>query len=146
MVFETGKLYWVPKDNAIVEYLGAAAGGQQHVSNKTTGTPLTVKTADLKPLDEQAYNHFMEEYKSQGLNMTDVWKMDDAYRGNITNKITPLFSNFTLESPEQFEDWRDNRFDMHNRAPPDLVEAVEKDNTMYWVLGGILALVFVNYK
>ena len=146
MVFETGKLYWVPKDNAIVEYLGTAAGGQQQVSNKTTGNPLTVKTAELKPLDEQAYNHFMEEYKSQGLNMTDVWKMDATYRGNLTNKITPIFTDFTLESEEQFDDWRDRTFDMHNRPPPEVIAAAEKDNTMYWVLGGILALVFVNYK
>ena len=145
MVFKTGGLYWVPKDNAIVEYLGAAAGGQQNVSNKTTGNPLTVKTADLRPLDEQAYNHFMEEYKSQGLNMTDVWKMDATYRGNLTNKITPIFTDFTLESEEQFDDWRDRTFDMHNRVPDVVVEA-EKDNTMYWIIGGILALVFVNYK
>ena len=145
MGFERGQLYWLPKNGTIVEYIGAAAGGQQNVKEKESGNPLTVKTDELKPLDEAAYNRFLEEFKSQGLNMTDIWNMDESYRGVVQGRIQNIFPDFTLESEQQFEDWRDDMFDMHNRAPPVVTEA-SKDNTMYWVIGGILALVLVNYK
>ena len=77
--------------------------------------------------------------------MTDIWNMDESYRGVVQGRIQNIFPDFTLESEQQFEDWRDDMFDMHNRAPPVVTEA-SKDNTMYWVIGGILALVLVNYK
>ena len=147
MVFERGHLYWLPKNGTVVEYIGASAGGQQNVTDKVTGDPLTVLTADLAPLDEAAYNQFMEAYEKRGgIPMSEMFEQPAEVRGSIAADLQTIFPDFTLASEDQFEDWRDNRFHMRNTVPPEVAEAEKADNTMYWVIGGILALVLVNNK
>ena len=146
MGFERGQLYWLPKNGTVVEYVGAAAGGQQNVTNKETGDHLTVKTAELAPLDEAAYKHFLEEYEKQaGAKLSTVWEMDDKSRDTIQGEIQNVYPDFTLESEQQFEDWRDDMFHMHNQRP-QVAEAIEQDNTIQWVIGGLLAVFLVTYK
>jgi len=146
MPFERGQLYWLPKNGTVVEYVGAAAGGQQNVTNKETGDPLTVKTAELSVLDEAAYRKFMAEYEAKGgVPMSEIWEQPKQVRAGITQSIQTIFPDFTLESEEQFEDWRDAMFHMRQNTP-EVTTALKEDNTMTYVIGGLLALFLLTYK
>ena len=146
MPFERGQLYWLPKNGTVVEYVGAAAGGQQNVTNKETGDPLTVKTAELAVLDEAAYKHFLAEYeKSTGRPLSEMWEQSTELRTAAAQPVQQVYPDFTLESEEQFEDWRDAMFHMRQNTP-EVTTALKEDNTMTYVIGGLLALFLLTYK
>ena len=89
----------------------------------------------------------MEEYEARGgLPLSEIFEQPEEVRDVIAQSFKTIYPDFTLESEEQFEDWRDNRFHMHNRAPPEVTAALKEDNTQYWVIGGVLALVLLTYK